>query len=191
MIVTIDGPSASGKTSVARELAQRLEFALLRTGAMYRALALAAHRHHWVSRHAEAELLAQLSHWHIDADETHVYLNGEDVSKEIEGQAMSQLSSLWAEVREVREHITGFIRQRAISYLAEGRSFIAEGRDQGSYVFPEAQCKFYIDADVTIRAARRLHDLQQRGENSLTISDMVKQLNLRDNRDRARHFAPL
>lgn len=191
MIVTIDGPSASGKTSVARDIAHRLGFALLRTGAMYRALALAAHRHHLDDRSQEAELLQQLHHWQIDADEEFVFLNGTDVSHEIEGNTMSHLSSLWAEVPEVRKHITGFIRQRAASYLVDGRSFVAEGRDQGSYVFPEAQCKFYIDADVSVRAQRRLKDLHHREDWSKTQEQLVEELNIRDERDRSRAFAPL
>ncbi len=191
MIVTIDGPSASGKTSVAREIAHRLGFALLRTGAMYRALALAAHRHQLDDRSQEATLLQQLHHWQIDADEDFVFLNGTDVSQEIEGQTMSHLSSLWAEVPDVRKHINSFIRQRAASYLVDGRSFVAEGRDQGSFVFPEAECKFYIDADVNVRAQRRLKDLHHREDWSKTQQQLVDELNKRDTRDRNRSFAPL
>jgi cytidylate kinase len=191
MIITIDGTSASGKTSAARELAHRLGFALLRTGAMYRALALAAHRHQFDDLSHRPALLNQLPHWNIDADEEHVFLNGTDVTPEIDGNLMSHLSSMWAEVKEVREHITGFIRQRAAMYLNEGRSFVAEGRDQGSYVFPEAQCKFYIDADVAVRAQRRLRDLHHREDHSKTVDQLVTELNERDTRDKNREFAPL
>ncbi|MFO0815602.1 MAG: (d)CMP kinase [Gemmatales bacterium] len=191
MIITIDGTSASGKTSAARELAHRLGFALLRTGAMYRALALAAHRNQYDDLSHQAALIAQLPRWNIDADEEHVYLNGTDVTEEIDGNLMSHLSSMWAEVREVREHITEFIRQRAAMYLNEGRSFVAEGRDQGSYVFPDACCKFYIDADVTIRAERRLRDLHHREDHSKTVQQLVVELNERDTRDKEREFAPL
>ena len=191
MIITIDGTSASGKTSAARELAHRFDFALLRTGAMYRALALAAHRHQLDDLSHRDALVAQLPHWHIDADEEHVFLNGTDVAQEIDGNLMSHLSSMWAEVKEVREHITSFIRQRAAMYLNEGRSFVAEGRDQGSYVFPQAHCKFYIDADVVTRAARRLRDLHHREDHSKTVEQLVAELNERDERDKRRAFAPL
>lgn len=191
MIITIDGTSASGKTSAARELAHRLGFELLRTGAMYRALALAAHRHQLDDLSHRPALLAQLSHWNIDADEDQVFLNGTDVAAEIDGNLMSHLSSMWAEVKEVREHITSFIRLRASMYLNEGRSFVAEGRDQGSYVFPQAQCKFYIDADVVTRAQRRLRDLHHREDHSKTVEQLVTELNERDERDKRRAFAPL
>ena len=191
MIITIDGTSASGKTSAARELAARLGFALLRTGAMYRALALAAHAVGF-DEHATAEQLQpKLAEWQIDADEEHVYLNGTEVSHQIDGNLMSHLSSAWAELPNVRTHITGFIRRRAQQYLAAGRSFVAEGRDQGSFVFPQADCKFYIDADVGVRAERRLKDLHHREDWSKTTKQLVDELNQRDKRDRGRAFAPL
>ena len=191
MIITIDGTSASGKTSAARELAARLGFALLRTGAMYRALALAAHAAGF-DEHATAEQLQpMLAEWQIDADEEHVYLNGAEVSHQIDGNLMSHLSSTWAELPNVRTHITGFIRRRAQQYLAAGRSFVAEGRDQGSFVFPHADCKFYIDADVEVRAERRLKDLHHREDWSKTRQQLVDELNQRDKRDRGRAFAPL
>lgn len=191
MIITIDGTSASGKTSVARELAHRLGFALLRTGAMYRAFALAAHRMGQDDPNQPDEVIRQLPRWHIDADDQHVFLNGMEVSAEIDGNQMSHLSSAWAELPAVRTHITGFIRQRAASYLAQGRSFVAEGRDQGSYVFPEAQCKFYIDADVGIRACRRLRDLHHLEDHSKTQEQLTEELARRDKRDQSRAFAPL
>ena len=163
MIITIDGTSASGKTSAARDLAARLGFALIRTGAMYRALALAAHAAGFDEHATVEQLLPRLSDWQIDADEEHVYLNGTEVSHQIDGNLMSHLSSTWAELPNVRTHITGFIRQRAQRYLAEGRSFVAEGRDQGSFVFPQADCKFYIDVDVAVRAERRLKGFASQG----------------------------
>ena len=106
MIITIDGTSASGKTTAARELAHRLGFALLRTGAMYRALALAAHRAGFDETVGAQQLEPHLTSWQIDADECHVYLNGMDVSDEIDGNLMSNLSSAWAELPVVRQHNT-------------------------------------------------------------------------------------
>lgn len=191
MIITIDGTSASGKTTVARELAQRLGFALLRTGAMYRALAYAAH-HAGLNEKATCEDFApKLKEWQIDADEQHVFLNQADVSHEIEGNLMSHLSSTWAELPAVRRHITAAIQNRAGKYLSEGRSFVAEGRDQGSFVFPEAELKFYIDADVNERARRRLKDLHHREDWSKTQEQLAQELNSRDLRDKSRAFAPL
>lgn len=191
MIITIDGTSASGKTSAARDLAARLGFALLRTGAMYRALALAVHAAGFDEHTPAEQLEPRLAEWQIDADEDHVYLNGNDVSQQIDGNLMSHLSSTWAELPVVRKHITGFIRQRAQQYLAAGRSFVAEGRDQGSFVFPNADCKFYIDANVGVRAERRLKDLHHREDWSKTTQQLEEELNQRDKRDRGRAFAPL
>lgn len=191
MIITIDGTSASGKTTAARELAQRLGFALLRTGAMYRALAYAAH-HAGLTEQATCEDFApKLKDWQIDADEDHVYLNQKDVSHVIEGNLMSHLSSTWAELPAVRKHITAAIQNRAEKYLSAGRSFVAEGRDQGSYVFPDAEIKFYIDADVNERARRRLMDMHHREDWSKTQEQLAQDLNRRDLRDKSRAFAPL
>ena len=191
MIITIDGTSASGKTTAARELAHRLGFALLRTGAMYRALALAAHRAGLDESDGARQLEPQLLSWQIDADESHVYLNGKEVSAEIDGNLMSNLSSAWAELPVVRQHINGFIHQRAEQYLSAGKSFVAEGRDQGSYVFPNADCKFYIDASLEVRAQRRLNDLHHQEDRSKTLEQLMKELELRDLRDQHRAFAPL
>lgn len=191
MIITIDGTSASGKTTAARELASRLGFALLRTGAMYRALALAAHREGFDEKAGTDVLEPRLAHWQIDADECYVYLNGHDVSEEIDGNLMSNLSSTWAELPAIRQHINGFIRQRADRYLSQEMSFVAEGRDQGSHVFPHADCKFYIDASVEVRALRRLKDLHHREDWSKSKEQLMKELDSRDQRDRSRVFAPL
>lgn len=191
MIITIDGTSASGKTTAARELAARLNFALLRTGAMYRALALAAHRAGLDENAGAAELGPMLQHWHIDADEKHVFLNGADISTEIDGDRMSSLSSAWAELPIVREHINYSIRRRADQYRSLGKSFVAEGRDQGSYVFPRAECKFYVDATLEVRAFRRLRDLHHREDLSKTQVQLMQELEQRDHRDRHRVHAPL
>jgi cytidylate kinase len=191
MVITIDGTSASGKTTAARELAQQLGFELLRTGAMYRALALAAHRAGFAASSTEAELQSHLTQWDIDADSEHVWLNGEDVTHAIDGDLMSSLSSKFAEFPAVREHINGFIRRRAQCYLQSGRSFVAEGRDQGSFVFPDADCKFYVDASLDERTRRRLREMHHREDASKTLDQLREELKTRDERDSRRSFAPL
>jgi cytidylate kinase len=191
MIITIDGPSASGKTTAARELAQQLGFELLRTGAMYRALALAAYRMGFDTDSTEDELKPHLAGWDIDADRNHVWLNGEDVSHDIDGDLMSDLSSTYAEFPAVRQHINTFIRRRAKKYLETGRSFVAEGRDQGSFVFPDANCKFYIDASLYERTHRRLKEMHHREDASKTFDQLKKEIAQRDERDSQRAFAPL
>src|SRR5262245_63781062 len=125
MIITIDGTSASGKTSAARELAQKLGFELLRTGAMYRALALAAQRAGFDRTATEADLTPHLSSWIVDADGSSVWLNQEDVSQAIDGDVMSNLSSTFAEYPAIRRHVTHLIRARAERFLKAGKSFVA------------------------------------------------------------------
>jgi cytidylate kinase len=191
MIITIDGPSASGKTTAARELAHQLGFELLRTGAMYRALALAAHRMRFDNGSTEEELKPHLLKWDIDADRDHVWLNGQDVSHDIDGDLMSDLSSTYAEFPAVRQHINAFIRRRAKAYLDAGRSFVAEGRDQGSFVFPHAHCKFYIDASLDERARRRLKEMHHREDASKSFDRLKQEIAHRDERDSQRTFAPL
>src|SRR5262249_50677478 len=139
MIITIDGTSASGKTTAARELAEMLGFELLRTGAMYRALALAAHRAGVDERATRVALEPPWARGNVDADPHHVWLNSEEVTPLIVGDFMSSLSSVLAELPNVRHHVTDAIRRRAQMYRDAGRSFVAEGRDQGSFVFPEAE----------------------------------------------------
>ncbi len=191
MIVTIDGPSASGKTTAARGLAREFGFELLRTGAMYRALALAAARSGLTLESKEQELIPFLEQWRIDADGDHVWLNDEEVSGAIDGDAMSALSSALAEFSSVRKHINEAIHRRAKQYLVSGKSFVAEGRDQGSFVFPQADCKFYIDADLEVRARRRLAQMHHREDARKSLADLTEELRRRDERDSNRAVAPL
>lgn len=191
MIITIDGTSASGKTTAARELAKRLGFELLRTGAMYRALALAASRAGFDRSTREADLIPHLPAWVVDADGSSVTLNGVDVTHDIDGDVMSNLASTYAEFPAVRRHVTAAIRAHADHLLAAGRSFVAEGRDQGSFVFPNADCKFYIDASLEERARRRLRELHHREDMNKTLDQLVAELRARDARDTGRAVAPL
>jgi CMP/dCMP kinase len=191
MIITIDGTSASGKTTAARELAHRLGFELLRTGAMYRALALAARRAGFDSTATEADLAPHLSKWIVDANGSSVWLNQEEVTHAIDGDVMSNLSSTYAEYPAVRRHITQLIRARAEQFLSAGKSFVAEGRDQGSFVFPNADCKFYIDASIEERARRRLRELHHKEDRNKSLDQLITELRERDRRDAGRAFAPL
>jgi cytidylate kinase len=191
MIITIDGTSASGKTTAARELARRLGFELLRTGAMYRALALAARRAGFDHTATEADLAPHLEHWIVDADGVSVWLNGADVSHDIDGDIMSNLSSSYAEYPAVRRHVTESIRARAARFQREGKSFVAEGRDQGSFVFPDADCKFYIDASLEERARRRKRELHHQEDVNKSLEQLMSELQARDARDAGRVVAPL
>lgn len=184
MIITIDGPAASGKGTVARGIADRLGFEYLDTGAMYRAIALAAIRRQ-IDCGDWAAVTAILPSLTIDMPRDRVVLNGEDVSEPIRGPGLSQGSSKVAEIPAVRSFLIPQQRQ-----IALGRDIICEGRDQGTIVFPDASIKFFITAEINTRAERRYRELASRGvETSLEkeIADIME----RDKRDIERQVGPL
>jgi cytidylate kinase len=184
MIVAIDGPAGAGKSSAARTLARNLGFRFLDTGAMYRAVALAAlrHSHDWNQPQALAELARELS---IEVGDQRVLLDGEDVTREIRTSTVTSLTHYAANNPAVREHLVVLQREAA------GRdNVVTEGRDQGTVVFPDAQCKIFLTASPAERARRRLLDLEKRGEQA-TFADVLEQQNLRDERDAAREVGPL
>ncbi len=188
MIVTIDGPAGSGKSTAARELALRLGAAYLDTGAMYRAVALRALRQgadlddaDAMTRQAREASLRLES----QADATRVTLDGEDVSTEIRTMRVTQATPYVARVPGVRDALIA--KQRQIG--AELGNFVAEGRDQGSTVFPEADVKFFLDATLEKRAERRYRELRDDGE-AVDYEQVLEDLRQRDGNDRSR-WAPL
>ena len=183
-IITIDGPAGAGKSSAARGLARRLDFEFLDTGAMYRAVAFAAHHAGIPLEDAErlAPLLADL---HLEMPPGRVLLNGQDVTDGIRSAAMAAGASKVAVVPTVRHDLAR--RQRQV---AAGRRMVCEGRDMGTAVFPDAAVKFFLVADPRERAARRLRDLLARGE-SVTLETVLADQEERDRRDAGRDCAPL
>jgi cytidylate kinase len=184
MIVTIDGPAGAGKSSAAKSLADRLGFQFLDTGAMYRAVTLAAvrHKHDWADGHALEELARGL---HIELDDRRVWLDGEEVTESIRTFEITTLIHHAANNSRVREHLVELQRQ-----AAAGKDVVSEGRDQGSVVFPEAQCKIFLTATPEERARRRMEDLILRGE-IVTFEEVLAKQNLRDQRDSQREHGPL
>lgn len=187
-VVTIDGPAAAGKSTTARAVAARLGFLYIDTGAMYRALALKA-REQGVSLDDAEALRACIEGTRVDLSgaphETHVWLDGVDVSDRIRTPEMSELSSRLAALPEVRRHLVAL--QRALR--ARG-PLVGEGRDLGTVVFPDAEVKIYLDADLETRARRRVRDLQLRGI-AATLEQVRDDLERRDARDRTRAESPL
>lgn len=180
-IVTIDGPSGVGKSTVARRVAELLGFSCLETGAMYRAVALKV-REAGVNPSDTASLSGLLSETTVGFDAMgHILLDGHDVSELIRTEQISSLSSELAELGEVREFLIGTQRK-----IGEGGNIVAEGRDMGTYVFPRAKHKFYLDATVAERAKRRF--LQ--GESG-SLPDVENELRRRDSRDTLRSENPL
>jgi CMP/dCMP kinase len=184
MIVTIDGPAGSGKSTAARRLAERLGFEFLDTGAMYRAVA-------WRSLSLgvdvdEAQRIAEIAHSiQIDVLGPIVRADGCDVTAAIRTPEVTGAASRVAAIPDVR---TAMVRlQRKV---AEGRNVVSEGRDQGTVVFPHAECKFYLTADANERARRRRLELAAQGE-EIAFEDLLQQILERDTRDRTRETAPL
>ncbi len=185
MIITIDGPAGSGKSSAAKGLAKRLGFEALDTGAMYRAVALAVLRGA-VPESSPAAIEALLAHIHIEVPHGRVMLNGEDVSAAIRANEVSQAASRLAAIPVVRRFLAA--QQRAI---AQGRDIVCEGRDQGTVVFPDAACKFFFQADRMERARRRLGEQHATGELGATLESVLADQDERDRRDANRDTAPM
>lgn len=192
MVIAIDGPAGSGKSTTARAVAQALDFLYLDTGAMYRAVALEfLRRGAPVTESAARELLAGLQ---IDLKEedhrTATYLNGEDVSEEIRRPAVSALVSDVAALPVVREKLVAEQRRLARRYEEEGGGVVLDGRDIGTVVFPDAELKIFMIADETVRAQRRFAELTDAGIET-TFEDVLQDIRRRDERDATRSAAPL
>jgi CMP/dCMP kinase len=184
IVITIDGPAGAGKSTVAAALARRLGFTLIDTGALYRGLAWAA-REAGVPIEDGPALRALLDRTSVRLDSGRVLVDGRDVTVEIRTPAISELTSRLTMLAPVRDKMTPIQRS-----LAAPGGAVLEGRDTGSVVWPEAEVKFYLDADVDTRARRRRDDLVARGlEGDLDAvrDDIVR----RDRQDMDRALAPL
>ncbi len=184
MIVTIDGPAGAGKSTAAKALAKRLGFEFLDTGAMYRAVALAAVRAR-VALDDEAGLKTLLARLRLEMPAGRVLLDGEDVSAAIRTPEMAQGASIVAVSAVVRPHLAELQRQ-----IAAGRDMVCEGRDQGTVVFPCAGCKFFLTADPEERLRRRARELEARG-GRIDLDQLRREQAERDARDAGRALAPL
>ena len=184
MIVTIDGPAGAGKSTVAKKLAERLGFSYLDTGAMYRAVALAALRNQmdWHDDAAVACLAAKTS---IEWKNHRILLDGEDVSQAIRSTEVTALVGLAADHPAVRAWLVQLQRQ-----AAEGESIVTEGRDQGSVVFPDAGCKIFLVAHPEERARRRVEDFRERGE-EIPFDQVLDDIVRRDRADESRPIGAL
>ncbi len=187
-IVTIDGPAGSGKSTVSRFLAKKIHFLYLDTGAMYRAVALQAHRMgvDFDDRNGLRRLCKDLDlNFLIDGDSHRLYLGKEDISSAIRSPEMDMLSSRVSAIREVRESMTELQRE-----IGKKGRLVAEGRDMGTVVFPDAEHKFFLTASQGVRAKRRYEERISRSEN-VSREEVEIELRKRDDQDKTRAIAPL
>ena len=187
-VITVDGPSGAGKGTLCKALAETLRWNLLDSGAIYRVLALAA-LHHQVDIGSEEALVPLASHLDVrfiaDGGQLNVILEGEDVSNAIRTETVGNTASQAAAFPRVREALLR--RQRAFRELP---GLVADGRDMGTVVFPDAPVKIFLDASAEERAQRRMLQLQGKGF-SVNFERLLSEIKERDYRDRNRSVAPL
>jgi len=188
LVIAIDGPSGAGKSTVARSLARRLGYLYIDTGAMYRAVALKVKEKSIDPEDESAlyQLASSLSLTFVtERKETHVLCDGEDVTESIRLPEMSRLASDISKKKRVRE--ASVQKQRE---MGRGGGVVLEGRDIGTVVFPDADVKFYLDAEIEVRGRRRFNELAQKGI-KVDFQETFEEVMQRDHNDMHRVYSPL
>jgi cytidylate kinase len=186
-IITIDGPAGAGKSTIGRLLAEWLSFVYLDTGALYRAVAYYLTCKGFPDNKEELTELCRSMHVELtdQAGHLHVFVDSQDVTVKIRNEEIGLLASQISATPLVREVLLSVQRDMALD-----GGVVAEGRDMGTVVFPDAEIKFFLDASVQKRAGRRYHELLWKGD-SVSLQDVESDLILRDRQDRERLIAPL
>ena len=181
-IITIDGPSASGKGLLARKLAKELDFILLDSGLLYRAYSYCFDKE---KNHDSAmNFFLQLTIEGV-ASEMEVFEGNNNITQLLRHENVALSASKLSSLKETRENLIAFQRGLANDY-----GLIADGRDMGTVVFPDAATKIFLIADVEVRAERRFLELQNTGQ-GVNMRDLIEDIRLRDEADRAREISPL
>jgi len=187
-IVTIDGPAASGKSTTARIVAQKMGWLYLDTGAMYRALAVKVLQERIALKDTKkiSGLAERTTIELIPSDNgTQVFVDGNDVTRNIRSPEVDQAVGPVCEIPRVRKVLVSHQRK-----MAEDRNVVAEGRDMGTVVFPKANLKFFMKASLEERARRRRKDMHHRGI-AISLSQIMEEIKRRDKRDENRDLSPL
>lgn len=194
IIIAIDGYSSSGKSTMAKELAKKIGYLYVDSGAMYRAVTLYALREGLadpkkgvdIKRLIESLPKISITFKTEEEDTTqHTFLNGEDVEKEIRGMEVSSMVSPISAIAEVRKYLTSMQQNYGI-----GKGIVMDGRDIGTTVFPNAEMKVFVDASAEERARRRLLELQEKGQ-PVSFDEVLKNIQDRDLIDTTRKESPL
>jgi cytidylate kinase len=181
-IITIDGPSASGKGSLAKALAKELDFILLDSGLLYRAYSYCFEQ---TQTHSAAkDLFSDLRVESLN-HEMHVFENNQDITSILRHENIAKSASQLSSLQETRNNLMSFQRD-----LASDHGLVADGRDMGTVVFPDAGTKIFLVADAEVRAQRRFYELQNAGQ-GVNMRDLIEDIRLRDEADKARKISPL
>ena len=188
LTIAIDGPSGAGKSTVARSLAKRLGYVYIDTGAMYRSVALRV-KEKGISPEDEMAVHKLASSLHLSfitqGEQIHVLCDGSDVTEAIRTPEISRLASMISKQKGVREALVQMQRK-----MGEGGGVILEGRDIGTVVFPDADVKFYLDAEGEERVRRRYHEMTEKGVR-VNFKETQEELIQRDHNDMYRDHSPL
>lgn len=188
LIIAIDGPSGAGKSTVAKALAKGLGYLYIDTGAMYRALALKATEKGIEIKNEEAltQLASEMDiNFVVEDDNNYIFCNGQNVTEAIRTPEISWIASEISKCEGVRQEMVKKQRQ-----MGKTGGVVLEGRDIGTVVFPDADVKFYLDADLEERARRRFKELVEKGQ-QVVLEKTIKDIMQRDHNDMNREHSPL
>lgn len=183
--VAIDGPAASGKSTMAKIISKKLNLEYIDTGAMYRALTLKVLNEN-ISFSATPLIIQLSENTIIDFQDNHIYLDGKKVDKEIRRNIINQKVSEVAKIGQVRKHMV-----KKQQNIAMRKDVIMDGRDIGSIVLPNAEYKFFIWASLEERAKRRYLELKEKGEKDINLNQIKEEIKIRDEIDSTRKVGPL